>query len=410
MNFAAERGAMFAMKSGIRGRADFLFLVVSFVFASTVAPCHASPGSPSYSVIPLGGTATEFDVEWPADHVQPSRINDRGDVIGITGGAPALYRDGTLRPLWPAQDRYYTYFPPPINNRGTVAAIAFASDADQSPPVIAFTYSTTGRSPGFTLARASTFASRWFIPWDMNDWGTIVGELRDTSLRTAVIYENGEVRVLPSISSGAEAVANAINNQGQIIGTSGATNFSYPFYPTRAVIWSNSRVHDLGLLPGCFNAYGADINDRGEAVGSCSDDTEESGFIAHFAHGFIWKNGVMRRIPVPPGTQFCGPARINNRGDVLINYFPRSSTFGYGWWLYSGGILHDVDRMVEEATGWRVANLGLNDMNDRGEIVGIAQYFDRSNRAVTQGILLVPQHNENRARVSRSDGRVIAPR
>jgi len=243
----------------------------------------------------------------------------------------------------------------------------------------------------------------------MNDWGTIVGELRDAPLRTALVYRDDEVRVLPSLSAGGEAVAHAINNRGQIIGTSGSENFSYPFFPTRAVIWSNGRVQDLGLLPGCVNGEGADINDRGEAVGSCNDMSEESGFILGFAHGFIWRNGVMRRISVPAGTKICVPLRINNCGDVLIRYFPRrnSDTFGDGCWLYSDGVLHDLDQIVANATGWRVIGLGLNDMNDRGEIVGVAQYLDRNLRAFTQGILLVPR---NRNAHFMSDGRLIAPR
>ena len=409
MNFAAERGAMFAMKSrGIRGQTDLLIFIV-VALGITVFSSHASP---RYSVILLGGTTIESDTEWPPDHVQPSRINHRGDVIGITSRAPVLFRDGRLRPLWPEEDRYFTYFPPPINNLGTVAAIAFGSDAEQSPPVIAFTYPTTGRNRPFNLSRASIFASRWFVPWDMNDCGTVVGELRDTPLREAVVYRDGEARVLPPLSADREAVANAINNRGQIIGTSGAKNSAYPFFPNRAVIWSDGRVKDLGLLPGCFNAYGMDINDRGEAVGSCGDAAEESGFIGTVAHAFIWKNGIMRRIPVPSGTTLASAMRINNRGEILINYFPRRSshTFGYGWWLYSGGVLHELDQLVEEATGRRVANLGLNDMNDRGEIVGVAQFWEQNGMALTQGVLLLPQRNGNRAPVLRTNRPFIAPR
>lgn len=205
-----------------------------FRFITAVAPCQAAPRSRRYSVVLLGGPATES--EWPDNHVQPSRINDRGDVVGFTTRAPVLYRDRTLRPLWPAEERYYTYFPPMINNRGTVAAIAFGLDADQSPPVIAFTYPTGGRNQNFSLARASTFAARWFIPQDMDDWGTIVGDLWDTPLRTAAVYRNGQLRVLPALSTGGEAVAHAINNRGQIIGTSGAENFNYPLFPSRAII------------------------------------------------------------------------------------------------------------------------------------------------------------------------------
>lgn len=121
-----------------------------------------------------------------------------------------------------------------------------------------------------------------------------------------------------------------------------------------------------------MNANGADINDAGVAVGSCDDMSEESGFILGVAHGFIWKNGVMKRIPVPAGIKLCVPLRINNRGDVLIRYFPRrnSDTFGDGCWLYSDGVLHEMDQIVARETGWRVVGLGLSDINDRGEIVG----------------------------------------
>jgi len=385
-------------------------LLIFFTASASSAGALWAKQPPRYSVILLGEPANES--EWADGHVRPTSINNRGDVVGVTAFAPVLYRDRRLRYLWPAEEGYFTYFPPAINDRGIIAAIAFPLDGNQSPSAIAFTYPTLGRTQPFTLAGASIFASRWFVPRDMSGWGTIVGELRDTPLRTAVVYRDGEVRTLPPLSPGGEAVANAINSRGQIVGTSGAENFSHPFFPTRAVIWSDGRVRDLGLLPGCVNAYGVHINDRGEAVGSCDDASEEAGLLGNVAHGFIWRNGVMRRVPVPAGTQSCAPVRINNRGDVLINYFPRRSSdlFYYGWWLYSGGVLHEVDEIVAKETGWRLAHLELCDINDRGEIVGYAQYSDPAFRSFTQGILLVPDHDRTQSRISGSNGRFIGPR
>ena len=52
-------------------------------------------------------------------------------------------------------------------------------------------------------------------------------------------------------------------------------------------------------------------------------------------------------------------------------------------------------QIVSEATGWRVISLDLYDINDRGEIVGVASYDHNDGHFRYQGILIVPRHNRN---------------
>ena len=380
-------------------RQNAALLIAAYIGA--LCACSAAGDSPRYSVIPLGTLATPEE----GTYMQPSSINDRGDITGITidmsGFASPkafLYREGVLRYLWSEEAPYFIYDLPVINNRGTIAGFAAAWEPDSVPPAVLFNYSTAGRKEDFSFARASQLLHRWFFPSDINDSGTIVGELRDAPFGTAAAFHNGQFRVLPALVPGGEAIARAINNRGQIVGF--AANEPYREYtvsPYRAVIWSGNGIQYLGMLPGYAYAYGFDINDHGEAVGSCSDGQAEGGFRGYFA-GFIYRNGAMSLIPTP-GTKWCVPLRINNSGDVLIRYSPRlrPDILADGWWLYSDGVLHDLDQIVSQATGWRVISLELYDINDRGEIVGVASYDHNDGRFRFQGILLlpVPDHKPN---------------
>ena len=80
----------------------------------------------------------------------------------------------------------------------------------------------------------------------------------------------------------------AINNSGQIAGISDPPGDA----TTYAVLWQNGAITNLGTLPGDVSSVAADINARGQVVGSSCD--------ANFnCRAFLWDNGVDDRPQQP---------------------------------------------------------------------------------------------------------------
>ena len=73
----------------------------------------------------------------------------------------------------------------------------------------------------------------------------------------------------------------AINNSGQIAGISDPPGDA----TTYAVLWRNGAITNLGTLPGDFSSVAADINARGQVVGSSCD-------VNFNCRAFLWDNGV----------------------------------------------------------------------------------------------------------------------
>ena len=124
----------------------------------------------------------------------------------------------------------------------------------------------------------------------INERGQIIGTSSSAAMpeEHAVLWQNGRMTdLLP------RGGVTAINEQGQILG------FRYVptgngFTPT-SVIWENGKMQDLGFL-------GSAINDRGQVVGG---ENRNDG------HALVWQNGKITDLG--PGLAID----INDRGDVL---------------------------------------------------------------------------------------------
>src|SRR5215469_401140 len=135
--------------------------------------------------------------------------------------------------------------------------------------------------------------------------------------------------------------ATAINAAGQVTGDS-----TLNVGGSRAFLWRNGKMTDLGTLPGGDFSKGREINRSGEVAGSATDSGEIS-------HPSLWKgknitafrpgsgplaindsgqfigrcgvnvckisNGTQTALPIPPHFILCGPVAINNNGQVLGN-------------------------------------------------------------------------------------------
>lgn len=100
---------------------------------------------------------------------------------------------------------------------------------------------------------------------------------------------------------------------------------------SRAFLWQNGEMLDLGALPG--DNYGAawGINDLGQVVGE-SYAVSTPGY-SHRGHAFVWRNGSMQALTPLPGDEWSTAFGINSQGWVvgLSGNFQNVTSHGVLW-------------------------------------------------------------------------------
>jgi len=223
---------------------------------------------PSYSITDLGlGVAYG--------------LNNQGQVVGQSEGDAFLYSNGVKQDL------------------GTLGG----------PSSIAYGINDNSQVVG--QADISSQNSHAFI-WDaangIQDLGTLADDYN--GLGTALNgYDNSYAR--------------SINNQGQIVGGSvGTVVFSYPgsisipqtTRVTRATLWDNGQVRELGISLGFVPAYpfsttASAINNSGQVVGALQ-------YGPGLSNSALWQNGVGFDLGAPNGNRNFANA-INDKGQAV---------------------------------------------------------------------------------------------
>jgi probable HAF family extracellular repeat protein len=141
-----------------------------------------------------------------------------------------------------------------------------------------------------------------------------------------VFWQNGEITDLKPLKGGYESWANAVNDRGQVVGYASnaiddANSLEGLVTQTRAVIWQNGAVSDVGTLGGT-DAVALFVNDGGQIVGESYAVNSVSNPVPHCEdspltlHAFIWENGKMMDLGTLGGS--CAFAYdLNNYGQVV---------------------------------------------------------------------------------------------
>lgn len=170
-----------------------------------------------------------------------------------------------------------------------------------------------------------------------------------------------EIQELPALAGDTISAAIAINDNGQVVGTSGICAVPTSFAAgVHAVLWQNGLVMDLGGFGGAMNNSGLAINNAGQVAGISDLPGDTT------THAFFWQNGVMTDLGTLPGDVLSQANDINSKGQIVgvscdVNFNCRA-------FLWENGVMTDLNTLVAAGSSLYLTFGG--GINDRGEIAG----------------------------------------
>jgi probable HAF family extracellular repeat protein len=202
-------------------------------------------------------------------------------------------------------------------------------------------------------------------PWDINLSGQIAGNTE----RGGALYTDGSI-----LDLGAGSSANSINDSAQVVGNSPADDEW-----NHAFLYTGGVMQDLGTLVG-LESNAIAINNTGQIVGTSKAANDPDGN----DHAVLYSGGGWQDLGSLAGDQ--SEARsINIYGEVvgwstlvLGNGFPHA-------FLYKNGRMHDLNDLIPSNSGWEL--LQANGVNDAGQIVG----YGNINGGRPHAFLLTPK-------------------
>jgi len=263
-----------------------------------------------------------------------------------------------------------------LNNSGQVAGGGYTTNHSPWSYTQIYNANTGGQvtvvgvtAPTSTSPGSYDFPSR---PLAMNDSGQVLvqGTLNITAYN---LYQNG---VMTSLSDSAPPVG--INNSGQTTGYDGINSLPY-LYTQQAYVQSGGTTTQLGVLPGAEESTPVAINNLGEVAGtsyhSFASNPNGPGVIEvpgseGWAHAFLYNGSKLVDLGTLGGKESYAAA-LNNHGDVVgmsgtlagLDAGDRNQIL-HAFLAPAGG------KMVDLGTLAGTNSSGATSINDKGQVVG----------------------------------------
>jgi probable HAF family extracellular repeat protein len=260
-------------------------------------------------------------------------VNERGQVVGqvlAVGGedgdesAPRglLWQRGAMVELWGDHDTFAdeaAYSEPrTINDQGRI--VGWAHTDDYSWHAMSWE-APTGKLPRLILGLdLSKRQDDHGDAYDANERGQIVGERRTTYKKPlrAVVWEKGAVVTLGTLPGRTQSSAVAVNDRGLIVGSSfnRAGEYGERMTATRAFLWRQGKMIDLGTVGGLPHSSAVALNERGQVIGWSAKSLGEDEELPRSPRAFLWQDGRLTDLGTLGGESAI-PFAINDAGQVV---------------------------------------------------------------------------------------------
>ncbi len=300
-------------------------------------------------------------------------INDAGNVVGPYSFIdPIAYR-------WTAETGIQP-LPLPVG-----ALCSEAWDVNSAGRIIGEFERAGGPSPvaivwdGEQFTEVPPPAGSFSQPHAVNDGGIVVGTTADgTSFYKAFVWDGKEMTLIQPLF-GPRSSARDINSAGQITGWMGTG----PLVDARPFLWQEGRIAELGLPPGAITGVPIAINDAGDVVGALGIADGEGGLVTR---SVLWSSdGQVINLGVLPGFDLCSALDVAGAGQIIGNCQQLKPPYATTGFLWQNGAMFDLNTLIAPNAGAYVAF--PNKFNDLGQIAA-SVWLTFNGRPV--GLMLTP--------------------
>jgi len=322
-----------------------LFVVLTSLLCGLGAPAWADPG---YRLVPVTDDAGASDL-------LVIDLNRRGEVVGASftdSGLRAFrWRAGQFTDLHDVIDSTSNFTEAVgINDRSTIAAVRNNIITESFEGVLL---------RGSQLTPLTVVAGETQVfPLDINNREQIIVDSLGGAQSGSFLVDGDNVQFLEGLPGETDSThAIAINERGNIAGNTRTAAGS------RAVLWEDGAIMDLGLVPGATASFVYALNDRQQVVGVAS--------IGGASQAMRWQDGEMTLLPQLQGQAASTPAGINNWGVIVGNTIILQPEFRSTATLWLGSHVVELDSLVRADDPLKpfVHLESAELINDRGDIV-----------------------------------------